>query len=104
MLVYINGEVIQRDGVAIHFSKVVKNENDLLLYVNNGLHSKYSGIKNWKDIDVRGGEISEEIDNSKVALDNLMNMKLDNAQYLVEKKAILQELMDMKLKLMKGGL
>ena len=104
MLMYVNGEVIQRNGVAVDFSKVVKNENDLLLYVNGGLHTKFRGVKNWKDIVVKGGEISEEIDNPKVVLDNMMNMKLDNAQYIVEKKTILQELMDMKLKLMKGGL
>lgn len=104
MLLYINDKVCQKDGIVINYSKIIKKGNDLYLYVDNSLVQKIGTVTNWNAFKVKGGEILEEIDNPKVLLDNLMNMKLDNAQYLVEKKAILQELMDMKLKLMKGGL
>ena len=104
MLVYIKGEVIQNNGISINFDKVVKNDTDLFLYANGGLFAKFSGIKNWDDFQVTGGEIVEDIDNDEILLENIMEMKLDNSKYVVEKKSILHELMEIKLKLMKGGL
>ena len=45
-----------------------------------------------------------EVKKDEILLENIMEMKLDNSKYVVEKKSILHELMEIKLKLMKGGL
>lgn len=104
MLVYIKNEVIQKNGISINFDKVVKNKNNLYLYADGGLYAKFSGVKNWDDFKVKGGEILENVDNDEILLNNIMDMKLDNSKYVVEKKSILHELMDIKLRLLRSGL
>lgn len=104
MLLYINGKLDTENGIAINYSKLVKKGDTLTTYVDGSKRAKLSGIYSWNVFEVRGGEIVEDIDNDEILLDNIMEMKLDNSKYVVEKKSILHELMEIKLKLMKGGL
>lgn len=104
MLLYINDKLSTKDGVAVNYTKIVKKGDSLVLQTDDSHSSTLGGIRDWSIFKVKGGEIIEDIDNHEILLNNVMNMNLDNSKYLVEKKAILQELMDVKLKLMKGGL
>lgn len=104
MLLYINNELDTENGIAINYSKLIKKGDTLTTYVDGYKRAKLSGIYDWNVFEVKGGEIVEDVDNDEILLDNIMEMKLDNSKYVVEKKSILHELMEIKLKLMKGGL
>lgn len=103
MYLLVSGSRYQINGEDIEFSKLVKRGDELICYQSNGDIFSIGGA-NWDNLSVEGGSFTTDVSNPDVLINNVADLKIEDAKADILLHQVMREIAQIKIKLMKGGL
>lgn len=93
----------QVDGEDVEFTKLIKRGNELICHQTNGDIFTIGGAK-WENLSVEDGSFTTEVSNPDVLVNNVADLKIEDAKADILIHQVMREIAQIKIKLMKGGL